>query len=106
MTIEQLIDTVADELGHDAAEITADTRFAEDLGCDSLDMWDLIIRIETDQVDHGLPELDIPEEDFAKATTVGKLLALINGESEDDDLDEPLGERTTSCDGDVCESCQ
>jgi hypothetical protein len=25
---------------------------------------------------------------------------------DDDDLDEPLPERTASCDGDTCESCQ
>ena len=56
---------VADQLNVDAAEITAETSFKDDLGADSLDIFQIIMGIE-DAFD-----IEIENEDAEKIATVG-----------------------------------
>ncbi len=46
MVMEVLTDLIAEHLGVDAEEITAETSFADDLGADSLDVAELAIAVE------------------------------------------------------------
>ena len=62
---------VVAELGVDAAEVTNEARFIEDLGADSLDTVELIMKFE-EQFD-----LDIPDEDAEGMTTVGDVIAYV-----------------------------
>ena len=60
-------------LGVDAAEITTDTTFEDDLGADSLDIAQIVMGIEEE---FGL-EVDL--DSIGKITTVGEALDLIHG---------------------------
>ena len=55
---------IVDELGVDEAEVTENARFIEDLGADSLDLVELVMRFEEE---FGI---EIPDEDAEKITTV------------------------------------
>ena len=50
MELERLKEIIADTLGLDTNEITMDSSFTEDLGCDSLDTVEIIMAIE-DELD-------------------------------------------------------
>ena len=56
-TEEEVIDIVAEQLGVDVADVTAEKSFVEDLNADSLDLTELIMTFEER---FGF---DIPEED-------------------------------------------
>ncbi|MDY6914712.1 MAG: acyl carrier protein [Candidatus Cloacimonadota bacterium] len=59
---------IVDELGVDESEVTMDANFIEDLGADSLDTVELIMKFEEEF------EIDIADEDAEKLTTVGKAI--------------------------------
>jgi len=61
---EKIKRIVADQLGVEEDEITEDTSF-EDLNADSLDIVELIMALEEEF------DLEIPDEDAEKLTTVG-----------------------------------
>ena len=63
--LEKMKEMVADQLNVDAAEITAETSFKDDLGADSLDIFQIIMAIEEEF------EIEIPTEEAEKITTVG-----------------------------------
>jgi acyl carrier protein len=71
MELERLKEIIADIVGVDAGEITTDSSFAEDLGCDSLDTVEIIMAIED--------ELDIKISDDAaeNIATVGDAMEAI-----------------------------
>ncbi len=70
-TAEKVIEIVADELSSDAAIVTPQARFVEDLGADSLDVVELVMRFEEEF------EIEIPDEDAEKITTVGDAVGYI-----------------------------
>lgn len=76
MVFEKLKDLVADQLGVDAAEVTADANIQDDLGADSLDVVDLITTIE-DEFD-----LSIPDEAVEEIKTVGDIVNYIEKNSD------------------------
>ena len=59
---------IVEELGVEESEVKADANFIEDLGADSLDTVELIMKFEEEF------ELDIPDEEAEKLTTVGKAI--------------------------------
>jgi acyl carrier protein len=59
---------VADKLSIGEDQVTEDASFIDDLGADSLDTVELVMALE-DEFD-----LDIPDEDAEKMTTVGKAI--------------------------------
>ena len=62
--LEKMKEMVADQLNVDAAEITAETSFKDDLGADSLDLFELVMALEEEY------NVEIPSEDLEKLTTV------------------------------------
>lgn len=66
--LEKMKEMVADQLNVDAAEITAETSFKDDLGADSLDLFELVMALEEEY------NVDIPSEDLEKLTTVGAVM--------------------------------
>ena len=62
--VEQVKSIVAEHLDRDKDGITLDSSFVDDLGADSLDAVELIMRLEEEF------EIDIPDEDAEKITTV------------------------------------
>ena len=75
MRMEQIKDKlkqiVIDRLDVDEDQITPDASFVEDLGADSLDIVELIMGIEEEF------DIEIPDEDAEKLTTVGGALEYI-----------------------------
>ncbi|MCK4931174.1 MAG: acyl carrier protein [Candidatus Aminicenantes bacterium] len=59
---------IADKLSISEDQVTEEASFIDDLGADSLDTVELVMALE-DEFD-----LDIPDEDAEKMTTVGKAI--------------------------------
>ncbi|MBM3268615.1 MAG: acyl carrier protein [Candidatus Sericytochromatia bacterium] len=68
---EKLKKIVVDQLGVNAEEVTKEASFQEDLGADSLDTVELVMALEEEF------EIEIPDEDAEKITSVGKALEYI-----------------------------
>ena len=62
---------IVDKLGVDAADVTPEASFTNDLGADSLDTVELIMEFEKE---FGIT---IPDEDAEKITTVGDAISYI-----------------------------
>ena len=65
MEFEKLKEIIADVLGCNPDTITPDTTFVDDLGADSLDIFQIVMGIEEE---FGI---DIPTEEAEKISTVG-----------------------------------
>ncbi|MDO4262094.1 MAG: acyl carrier protein [Eubacteriales bacterium] len=66
--LEKIKEMVAEQLNVDAADMTAETSFKEDLGADSLDLFELVMALEEE---YGI---EIPSEELEKLTTVGAVM--------------------------------
>ena len=62
--LEKIKEIAADSLGADVSTMTAETSFKEDLGADSLDLFELAMALEEEF------SVEIPSEDLEKITTV------------------------------------
>ncbi len=71
MEFEKLKKIIAEVLNVDENEITEDTRFADDLGADSLDVFQIIMGIEETF------DVEISNEDAEKIVTVGDVVEQI-----------------------------
>ena len=76
MELEKLQEVIANVLSVDPNEITLETTFLEDLGADSLDVYQIIMGIE--DVFH----IEIPAEKAERITTVGEAVELIKNSRE------------------------
>ena len=65
MEFEKLQEIIAEVLNIDPEEITMDTTFVDDLGADSLDVFQIIMGIEEEF------DIEISNEDAEKIVTVG-----------------------------------
>ena len=65
MEFEKLKKIIVDVLNVDENEITMDTTFIDDLGADSLDVFQIIMGLEEDF------DIEIPNEQAEKIVTVG-----------------------------------
>ncbi|MCR4437975.1 MAG: acyl carrier protein [bacterium] len=65
---ERVKEIIVDQLGVDANEVTDQASFIDDLGADSLDTVELIMAFEEEF------DIEIPDEEAEKLTTVGKAL--------------------------------
>lgn len=63
--LERVKEIVAESLGADIDTITADSKFNDDLGADSLDLFELAMALEEEY------EVEIPTEELEKIVTVG-----------------------------------
>lgn len=68
---EKIKQIIVDELGVDEAEVTENARFIEDLGADSLDLVELVMRFEEDF------DIEIPDEDAEKIQAVRDAYAYV-----------------------------
>ena len=65
MEFEKLVKIIADVLNVDTEEITMSTTFVNDLGADSLDIFQIIMGIEEEL------DIEISNDDAEKIVTVG-----------------------------------
>ena len=66
--LEKMKEIIADQLSVDADTITEDSKFIEDLGADSLDLFELVMALEDEY------SVEIPAEDLEKLTSVGEVM--------------------------------
>ena len=66
--LENLKEIIAEQLNVDKSEITESASFKEDLGADSLDLFELVMALEEKF------EVEIPSEDLEKLTTVSQVM--------------------------------
>ncbi len=72
MVFEKLKKVIAEVLSVDPDEITMDTTFMDDLGADSLDVFQIIMGIEEEF------DIEVPAEEAENITTVEEAVELIN----------------------------
>ncbi|MDD2973179.1 MAG: acyl carrier protein [Lachnospiraceae bacterium] len=66
--LEKVKEVIAEQLSIDAATINEDTRFKEDLGADSLDLFEVVMALEDS---YGI---EIPQEDLENIKSVGAVI--------------------------------
>ena len=66
--LEKMQELIADQLSVDADSITEASSFKDDLGADSLDLFELVMALEEEY------NVEIPSEDLEKLTTVGAVM--------------------------------
>ncbi len=66
--LEKLKEIIAEQLGIAADEIKAESNFKDDLGADSLDLFELVMSLEEE---YGV---EIPSEDLEKIATVNDVM--------------------------------
>ena len=74
--LETIKKLVAENLGIEEETITENASFKEDMGVDSLDLFELVMALEEEY------DLEIPPEDLEKLNTVGEVAAYIQAHKE------------------------
>ncbi len=69
--LDEVKEVVAEQLGVNIDEIKEDSKFAEDLGADSLDVVELVMALEEKF------DIEIPDEEAEKIQTVGDAVKFI-----------------------------
>ena len=75
MVFENVARILADQLDADVESITPDTRIAEDLNADSLDVVELLMAVEEEF------DVQIPDEEIENLKTVGAVVEYIQANS-------------------------
>jgi len=70
-TLDKVKEIVVDKLGVESSKVTLEAKFIDDLGADSLDTVELIMQFEEEF------EIEIPDEDAEKITSVGQAVDYI-----------------------------
>ena len=72
---ERVKKIITEQLAVDAAEVTPQAQFVQDLGADSLDTVELVMALEEEF------DIEIPDEDAEKIRTVGMAIDYIKEKS-------------------------
>lgn len=75
--LENMKSIIASQLGVDEKTISLDTSFKDDLGADSLDIFELVMALEEEY------DLEIPAEELAEMNTVGDVVNYLKGQGID-----------------------
>ena len=66
--LEKVKEIIAEQLSVDAESVTEASSFKEDLGADSLDLFELVMALEDEY------SVEIPAEELEKMSTVGDVM--------------------------------
>ena len=66
--VERAKEIIEEQLNLDGVEITEESSFKDDLGADSLDLFELVMAFEEEY------NIEIPSEDLEQITTVGDIM--------------------------------
>ena len=76
--LEKMREIIAEQLNSDGETIGLDTSFKDDLGADSLDLFELVMALEEE---YGL---EIPAEELADVETVGDVIEYLKSKGVED----------------------
>lgn len=74
--LEKIKEIVSENLGVDSAQITEASSFKDDLGADSLDLFEMVMALEDEY------EIEIPTEDLEQIATVVDVVNYISAHKE------------------------
>lgn len=77
MIFEKMTEILAEQLAADPTTMTLNTKIAEDLGADSLDLVDLLMSVEDE---FGV---EIPDEEVENLHTIGDVVEYISKNAEE-----------------------
>ena len=63
--LEKIKEITAESLGAEVSALTAETSFKEDLGADSLDLFEMVMALEEEY------DVEIPTDDLENIQTIG-----------------------------------
>ena len=66
--LEKMIPIIAEQLNVNESEIKAESNFKDDLGADSLDLFELVMALEDEY------SVEIPSDDLQNLLTVGDVM--------------------------------
>ncbi|MDD7388586.1 MAG: acyl carrier protein [Lachnospiraceae bacterium] len=66
--LEKITELLVDQLGVDAADVKEDTSFKDDLGADSLDLFEMVMNLEEE---YGI---EVPAEELENIVTINDLI--------------------------------
>ena len=72
--LEKIKEIVAESLNADVESLTEETSFKDDLGADSLDLFELVTNLEDEY------SIEIPSEDLEKMATVQDVIDYLESE--------------------------
>lgn len=75
--LEKMKAIIAEQLGVEEQAISMDTSFKDDLGADSLDIFELVMALEEEY------DLEIPADDLADMNTVGDVVNYLKSQGID-----------------------
>ena len=76
--LEKMREIIAEQLNCDGETIGLDTSFKDDLGADSLDLFELVMALEEE---YGL---EIPAEELSDVETVGDVIEYLKSKGVED----------------------
>ena len=76
--LEKMKEIIAEQLSTDADGITEATSFKDDLGADSLDLFELVMALEDEY------SVEIPAEDLQNLATVGDVMKYLKDKGVED----------------------
>ena len=76
--LEKMREIIAEQLNCDGETIGLDTSFKDDLGADSLDLFELVMALEEE---YGL---EIPAEEVSDVETVGDIIEYLKNKGVED----------------------
>lgn len=71
--LEKMKSIIAEQLNCEESTVNMDTSFKDDLGADSLDLFELVMALEEEY------SIEIPSDDLASLATVGDVVEYLKG---------------------------
>lgn len=71
--LEKMKEIISEQLNLDTADVTPETSFKDDLGADSLDLFELVMALEEEY------NLEIPTEELTDMETIGDVMEYLKG---------------------------
>lgn len=71
--LERIIEITAEQLHVDAKDLSLETSFKDDLGADSLDLFELVSELESEY------DIEIETEELEKLTTIKAVVEYLKG---------------------------
>ena len=66
--LEKMKEIISEQLNLDTSDLSPETSFKDDLGADSLDLFELVMALEEEY------NMEIPTEDLADIETIGDVM--------------------------------
>lgn len=71
--LEKMKEIISEQLNLDTSDVTPETSFKDDLGADSLDLFELVMALEEEY------NLEIPTEELTDMETIGDVMEYLRG---------------------------